>query len=316
MILILGYPDDHCGKVAAHLEKASADFKIWNTKCFPTQSRFGFYLRPLQASESKSSPAQILRGQWVLNIQEDEPEIQLDQIQSVYWYYNFGVDIDATGQADCYHLGEVEAALYTLFRCMASARWVNSPQAIGQHRYKTYQLQLMNRLGLRTPKTLVSNQYDEILSFFDQCPRGVVHKNMTGIGYPKAFQAKEHFIEQYPVEDWSGLPGFFQEWVKGIDTRIHVVGEDCFVSTVHSEAWTFVQDPQCQIKPGTLPDEVLQSCLDVRRACGYQLSGIDLRQTPEGEFVFLEANPSPQFGRYEEACDYPISQAIANLLMA
>jgi D-alanine-D-alanine ligase-like ATP-grasp enzyme len=44
------------------------------------------------------------------------------------------------------------------------------------------------------------------------------------------------------------------------------------------------------------------------------VAGIDLRKTPEGEWVCFEVNTSPAFTYYEEATGQPIAHAIAELL--
>ena len=44
------------------------------------------------------------------------------------------------------------------------------------------------------------------------------------------------------------------------------------------------------------------------------VAGIDLRKTPEGEWVCFEVNTSPAFTYYEEATHQPIARAIARLL--
>ena len=44
------------------------------------------------------------------------------------------------------------------------------------------------------------------------------------------------------------------------------------------------------------------------------LTGIDMRQTHENEFVFFEANPSPQFLIFEDSTDIPISDDLIDVL--
>ena len=44
-------------------------------------------------------------------------------------------------------------------------------------------------------------------------------------------------------------------------------------------------------------------------------TGIDLRLTPEGRYVFLEANPSPMFLGFERQTGLPITDNLAALLV-
>ena len=55
-------------------------------------------------------------------------------------------------------------------------------------------------------------------------------------------------------------------------------------------------------------------CLDAARALDLLWTGIDLRLTPEGRYVFLEANPSPMFLGFESRSGLPLTDALADLL--
>ncbi len=44
-------------------------------------------------------------------------------------------------------------------------------------------------------------------------------------------------------------------------------------------------------------------------------TAIDWRLTPQGEYVFLEANPSPMFIQFERRTSFPITQKLVNLLI-
>jgi glutathione synthase/RimK-type ligase-like ATP-grasp enzyme len=48
---------------------------------------------------------------------------------------------------------------------------------------------------------------------------------------------------------------------------------------------------------------------------GMQYGAFDFIETPEGEHVFLEVNPSGEWGMLEKDLGYPISEAIADALL-
>ena len=54
--------------------------------------------------------------------------------------------------------------------------------------------------------------------------------------------------------------------------------------------------------------------LKIARA-GPSLTGMDFRLTPEGHYVFLEANPSPMFMGFEARTKQPLTDSLAALLM-
>jgi glutathione synthase/RimK-type ligase-like ATP-grasp enzyme len=49
---------------------------------------------------------------------------------------------------------------------------------------------------------------------------------------------------------------------------------------------------------------------------GLIFGAIDLIRTPAGEHVFLEVNPTGEWGMLERDLGYPISEAIADALLA
>jgi len=56
-------------------------------------------------------------------------------------------------------------------------------------------------------------------------------------------------------------------------------------------------------------------CLRIARALDLLWTGIDLRLTPEGLYVFLEANPSPMFLGFERQTGLPLTESLATLLV-
>jgi glutathione synthase/RimK-type ligase-like ATP-grasp enzyme len=63
-----------------------------------------------------------------------------------------------------------------------------------------------------------------------------------------------------------------------------------------------------------LPPQVAESCLVLAHKLDLLLTGIDLKETPDGQYYCFEVNPSPGFLYYEKHSRQPISMALANLL--
>ena len=108
-------------------------------------------------------------------------------------------------------------------------------------------------------------------------------------------------------------PTQFQCWVPGVDHRVHVVGEQVLAVRVLSSAVDY-RYGIARMEPCQLPDDVAARCLSMARGLGLPLAGLDLRRTPEGEWVCFEVNPSPAYSCYEFP-DRRITFAIAELLL-
>jgi D-alanine-D-alanine ligase-like ATP-grasp enzyme len=53
----------------------------------------------------------------------------------------------------------------------------------------------------------------------------------------------------------------------------------------------------------------------IARTLGLVWTGIDFRLTPDGVYVFLEANPSPMFMGFEKYAGLPLTDSLAALLL-
>jgi glutathione synthase/RimK-type ligase-like ATP-grasp enzyme len=60
---------------------------------------------------------------------------------------------------------------------------------------------------------------------------------------------------------------------------------------------------------------MIKQCRQIAEALELLWTGIDFRLTPEGHYVFLEANPSPMFLGFEQATGLPLSESLAALLL-
>lgn len=190
---------------------------------------------------------------------------------------------------------------------------VNRPSAMAPNNAKPLQLSSIRAAGFSVPETLVTNDAAAALEFRER-HRAVVYKSISGM------RSIVHRFDDSRLErlaDLSACPTQFQQFVPGLEHRVHVVGDEVFACTIHSEADDYryaATDGGVEMHPCALPDEIAERC--VRMVAGMQLhlAGIDMRRTPAGEWFCFEVNPSPAFTYYEEATGQPIADAVAGLL--
>ena len=68
------------------------------------------------------------------------------------------------------------------------------------------------------------------------------------------------------------------------------------------------------MRPHTLDAQTAACLYALMRRLGLLYGAIDLRLTPEGEYVFLEVNPSGQFLFLELVAGMPLSELMAGFL--
>jgi len=180
---------------------------------------------------------------------------------------------------------------------------------------KMYQALLIRQCGLLTPPTLVTNDADEARQFYEGCNGEVIYKSLSGI---------RSIVRRLKPEQLSRLsllqngPAQFQKYIPGENVRVHTVGDQLFATRVHSGSVDYRyagrEGNKVEMEPTTLPPEIEESCFQISNKLNLYLTGIDLKETPNGSYYCFEVNPCPGFLYYERHSGQPISKALADLL--
>ena len=198
---------------------------------------------------------------------------------------------------------------------LTQALVVNKPSAMASNNSKSYQSNLIRSSGMDIPDTLVTTDEKAVLEFWDK-HRKIIYKSLSGF---------RSIVSQLKPEDkgrlnkLSSCPTQFQEYIEGIDYRVHVVGEDLFISKIVSNAddyrYAWKQGYGVHVSSCTIPGEISERCIRLVRSLHLHLAGIDLRCTPDGRWYCFEVNPSPGFTFYQERTGQAISDSIAHFLL-
>ncbi len=193
---------------------------------------------------------------------------------------------------------------------IATAVVVNRPDASASNASKPYQLDLIRNIGFSVPRTVLTTSKEEVRAF--QSVHGaVIFKSVSGIRSVVA-----------PLEDSSHLdnldtcPVQFQEYVPGVDVRVHVVGDEVFACKIEADGYDYrYASGRIEMRPYQLATDVADLCRRVTSALGLQVAGVDLRRRDDGTWYCFEVNPSPGFTAFSVHTGQPIADAIATLLM-
>lgn len=180
---------------------------------------------------------------------------------------------------------------------------------------KAYQALLVRQCGLLTPPTLVTNDQEAARQFYNDYRGEVIYKSLSGI---------RSIVRRLQPEQLTRLsllrhgPAQFQAFIPGDNVRVHTVGDQVICTRVHSAAvdyrYASREGLNVEMEPTTLPPEVADSCLQLARRLDLLFTGIDLKETPEGDYYCFEVNPCPGFLYYEQYTGQQISTALADLL--
>jgi glutathione synthase/RimK-type ligase-like ATP-grasp enzyme len=207
------------------------------------------------------------------------------------------------------------------------ARWMSHPSAVWQSEYKPYQLRVAARLGLAIPRTLVTNDPNAIRLAFTKFSGMIVKPVRSGhfIQNGREFSIftsrvlEEHLGE---VDSARLSPAIYQELVpKRFDIRVTIVGSQLFAAAIDSQSdplaeidWRRTRNPNLPHYAITLPTRVSALLVDLMNSLRLTFGAIDMIQNTDGDFVFLEVNPSGQWLWIDDKLGLGISDAIADWL--
>ncbi|MEO0842828.1 MAG: MvdD family ATP-grasp ribosomal peptide maturase, partial [Cyanobacteria bacterium J06643_5] len=197
---------------------------------------------------------------------------------------------------------------------------------------KQLQLQVAEEIGLKIPRTLITNNPETVKQFAEECQQGIITKMLSSFAiYDNFGKEKVVFTNPVTLEDINNLDGLnlcpmtFQEKVsKALELRTIIVGKNVFTAAVDSQAlqksrYDWRKEGLALINAWQhhdLPKSIEKKLLKLMAYFGLNYGAIDIILTPDGEYVFLEVNPVGEFFWLEHCPGLPISQAIAELLIS
>jgi glutathione synthase/RimK-type ligase-like ATP-grasp enzyme len=194
---------------------------------------------------------------------------------------------------------------------LSSAYVVNRPHAMAANNSKPYQLAQIAGFGFAVPDTLVTTDDAAVRRFREQHGR-VIYKSVSGV---RSIVSR---LGEDALADVANCPTQFQEYVPGVDVRVHVVGDELLSVRIVCEAddYRYASRTGCEVamEPIDLPANIAVRCRTMAAAMELHLAGIDLRHAPNGEWYCLEVNPSPGYTYFEAITGQPIAKAVGELL--
>ncbi|HBB65351.1 MAG TPA: hypothetical protein DCZ84_01770 [Candidatus Vogelbacteria bacterium] len=254
-------------------------------------------------------------------------------ITAVWYRKPFLSRFDCTGQSTVTAFAgrEIESYLADLISCLGHVKWINHPYANKTAENKIGQLRLAEQIGLRIPKTLITNDPTRAGDFLRCFPQqGIVYKTLsnpfiseTTSAFRSVFTSK---VKMSPEIEQSikVAPCLFQEYIeKAYELRVTVVGQQVFAARILSQEhtqtstdWRHRQDEvTLKHEVEILKSDVEQACVQIVKQLGLVFGAIDLIVTLDGKYVFLEINPNGQWLWVEHLLGLHISEALIEELI-
>ena len=320
VLVITSKSDGHVEPVVRHLEAAGVPWVRLNTE---------------DAATNLSLTIDPARGSGELFIHDSRQVVDLASVRAV-WYRkpervhvdHFHLDAGALDYVDA----EFREILDGLYALLSHAYWINNPYTTRLAHRKMRQLQVAATLGLRVPRTLITNVPERVFEFAQGLQSDVAIKSLGAIsvleetGEDTALQygiftrrvSQDELVE---VSDKiRHLPTTFQEFIpKQCELRITCVADELFACEITARDGDATADDY-RFDTNNLEHRATDCHgLDDRlraymREFSLEFACIDVIVPRDGEPVFLEANPNGQWLWVERHTGLAIASAIARRL--
>ena len=258
--------------------------------------------------------------------------ISTEQVQAVWmrriWEPKLSKDLAVHFRNAC--IRESQTMLNNFLDSLRGVRWVDNLQRIREAENKMRQLRVATEVGVRIPRTLITNDPQQVRDFFLELEGKMVTKLLTPISYgmessPFFFytsSVKEEDLKEAETLRYS--PQVFQEEIPKLrELRVIFVNGNLFVGALDASRyqaktmdWRRAKPEECPWEPAVLSREFARKIEQLMAKLGLTYGAIDSIEKPDGEYVFLEVNPCGEWGMLERDLDYPISEALAEALLS
>ena len=203
-----------------------------------------------------------------------------------------------------------------------NAFWINNPVVTYRAENKLYQLKIAKQIGFKIPYTVVSN--DGRLPGIKKEAKYAIKTLDPGL---LKIDDKEAFIYTNIVtgselikSNLRLVPVVIQEYLfPKLDTRVTVVGRKVFAVKILRQGknidgdWRRIKKEELEYILIKLPDDINQLCINLVKKLGLIFGAIDLAFA-NGEYYFLEINPTGEWAWLVNSVNFPIHKEIAYLL--
>lgn len=213
-----------------------------------------------------------------------------------------------------------------------SVRWIDRLPLTRQAENKFFQLKTAGAVGMRTPGTIITNDPKQVLDFYHRLNGHVVTKMLTPLTMSMSGNTPFVYTSRVKPEDLEALeslkycPMVFQEYIeKSHELRIAYVDGQLFTGSIRLTGsnnlkinvtdWRDPKGGKGRWEHYQVHDDFANKTRDFMKAIGLYFGAIDVIVQPDGEYVFLEVNPSGEWGMLERDLGLPIANAIAEALV-
>ncbi len=319
ILIVTNKQDPHTDEVVRRLTSKQAPVFRLNTEDFTTKYRSHLFIDS--------------NGRWGGEIADELGRvIDLSRLRSGWIRrpeFAFAWASDADDGVQKFAVAETKAFVESLYS-MKSVKWINETFSTDRSKHKFPQLILASEMGVRVPKTIITNDPRRAETFFSESDSEILTKvvytgNAVLDGINHSIVSKKVSREQFEKlkETIRITPTQFQEYIeKAYEVRVTTIGEKVFAVKIDSqlnEETKVDWRPRTSLNPHSeieLPKNIEDFCRKFLKSQNLIYGAMDFIVGPDGGYCFLENNPSGQYLWLEHATGVPITAALCETLVA
>jgi hypothetical protein len=219
-----------------------------------------------------------------------------------------------------------------LFEVLQDKVWLPDYAALQRTKNKLSVLQLAQRCGLPTPRSLVLTTKAQLRAFWAECGGRLITKPVDFCGYYlEAGDAYTAFTTRVTEAMMAELPDTFfptlfqQQVAAEYELRVFYLDGTCYATAIlstqaaspdqpYADVKLVYSSPQTHVVPYQLPPAVALRVAHFMRTARLRTGSLDLMRTADGEYVFIEVNPVGQFLSPSQRCHHHLEQHLARWL--
>jgi hypothetical protein len=252
----------------------------------------------------------------------DGATIDAGEVAAVWWRRPrpYVADPALSAPMADYATTQVHAALSGIWGSL-QAGWMNDPWRDERAAHKPAQLAAAEAVGLAVPPTLITSVPADARRFLEELgERPLVQKPLRPTESSWRPTRLLKAADRARLDDLRYAPAILQAYVPGTDVRVTAAGSRLIATAIDASHTSSPHDfrpanQQARVEACELPTEVAISVRALMADLGLRYAAIDFRRTDDGQYLFLEANPTGQWLFLEDRTGQPITRAVAQALI-
>jgi RimK family alpha-L-glutamate ligase len=199
---------------------------------------------------------------------------------------------------------------------------MNSADSIERSVDKFYTSGILEDAGLKTPKTIITERFEDAIEAFRELGGDVVVKPMfgsLGFGMTRVTDVDIAYRVFRALEVINGVY-YLQEFIphRNQDIRSFVVGENVVASMIRSaKSWKTNIAGGGAALPCELDNPLVEVSVKASKAIGLEYTGVDIMQSEtDGCFYVVELNSTPGWEGLQSVTNIEISDSVVDHLLA